>query len=321
MDATCSPADIRYPNDMSILNEARRNTESMIDYLYLQFPKYVIMDKPRIYREIAHNNFIAYTKKRKPGHKVRRAAIRKQLNYLRRNIRHVENMMMCTESDKIPYRMIDRFEVIKEVYYQQNHMYRKNERRVPNRIVSISQPHVRPIVRGKAGKPVEFGAKISLSLCDGFSFIDHLSWNSYNESKDLIPQIEKYKERYGYYPASVHADKIYQTRENRKFCKDHGIRMTGKPLGRPLKETEENKDKLKENRRQRYQDDVDRIAVEGRFGVSKRKYGLGLIKSKLKETSETDIYLSIFVMNLDKLCTEELTEIQDRYKIKRNRAA
>jgi len=94
-------------------------------------------------------------------------------------------------------------------------MYINGVKRVDNRIVSISQPHIRPIVRGKAGKAVEFGAKISLSLVDGFSFIDNLSWDSFNESKDLIPQIEKYKKRLGYYPASVHADKIYQTRENR----------------------------------------------------------------------------------------------------------
>ena len=94
-------------------------------------------------------------------------------------------------------------------------------------------------------------------------------------------QIKKYKERYGYYPVSVHADKIYQNRENRNFCKDNNIRITGKPLGRPPKKTEENKEKLLLEKKQRYQDDVDRIVVEGRFGVAKRKYGLGLIKSKL----------------------------------------
>lgn len=87
---------------------------------------------------------------------------------------------------------------------------------------------------------------------DGFSFIDHLSWDSFNESKDLIPQIKKYKEIFGYTLSSVHADKIYQTLENRKFCKDNDIRITGKPLGRPAKKTEKNKEKLEEERQQRY---------------------------------------------------------------------
>lgn len=330
VDATCTPADIRYPNDMSILNEARINTEIFIDFLYESFRSEFEV-KARDYRKVAHGDFIAYTKKRKPRSNIRRKAIRKQLNYLKRNIAYIEEMLVVISKLDFTYydviisakilKLAERHDIVKKVFSQQLHMYKNRVKRVDDRIVSISQPHVRPIVRGKAGKPVEFGAKISLSLIDGFSFIDHLSWDSFNESKDLIPQIEKYKKRFGYYPASVHADKIYQTRKNRSFCENNGIRITGKPLGRPAKKTEENKEKLEEKRRQRYQDDVDRIAIEGRFGVGKRKYGLGLIKSKLKETSETDINISVLVLNLEKICSEEIVAIKEKYKIRRNRAA
>ena len=200
-------------------------------------------------------------------------------------------------------------------------MYTNSVHKIDNRIVSLSQPHFRPIVRGKAGKSTEFGAKISLSLSGGFCFIDRLSWDNYNESKDLSLQIEKYKERFGCYPESVHADKIYQSRENREYCKERNIRITGKPLGRPPKQTDENKERLAAEKKQRYKDDIDRIAVEGRFGVAKRRYGLGLIKSKLRETSETDINLSIMVLNLDKIGTEELADIRGRYRIMLKNAA
>jgi hypothetical protein len=330
VDATCAPADIRYPNDMSILNEARENTERFIDFLYKNF-RSEFEAKPRDYRKVAHDDFIAYTKKRKPRSNVRRKAIRKQLNYLKRNIGYIEAMLAIidkvdfTHYDLLVFAKIlkfsERHETIKKVYDQQLYMHKNKVKRVDERIVSISQPHVRPIVRGKAGKNVEFGAKISLSLVDGFCFIDHLSWESFNESKDLISQIEKYKERFGYYPESVHADKIYQTRENRTFCKEHGIRITGKPLGRPAKRTEENKEKLEEERLQRYQDDIDRIVVEGRFGVAKRKYGMALIKSKLKETSETDINVTVLVLNLDKICSEEMAEIKGKYRIETGKAS
>ena len=325
VDATCTPADIRYPTDMSLLNESRMNAEIFLDYLYYQF-KDNFENKPRDYREVAHKDFISYTKKRKPRGKVRRKALRKQLNYLKRNINFIDNILLRISNedrrlDKKLFKLVQRHKINKEVYTQQKYMYTEKVNRVKDRIVSISQPHIRPIVRGKAGKNVEFGAKISLSLTNGFSFIDHLSWDSFNEAKDLIPQIKKYKERNGYYPASVHADKIYQNRENRKFCKDHEIRITGKPLGRPKKETEKNKDQLDQEKKQRYQDDVDRIAIEGRFGVGKRKYGLGLIKSKLKETSETDINVSILVLNLDKICAQELAEIKNKYRINREIAA
>ena len=304
---------------MSLLNEARENTERIIDYLF-PLDKDAKGDKPRDYRQVAHTDFIAYTKKRRPGHKVRRKALRKQLNYLRRNIKHIERMFNRIDSD-VPFRLISRFKVIKNLYRQQRQMYERNERKVEKRIVSVTQPYIRPIVRGKAGTPVEFGAKVSISLSDGFSFIDHLSWENFNEAGDLIDQIEQYKVRYGYYPESVHADKIYQNRGNRKYCKDRNIRITGKPLGRPPKDTEKNKEKLKAASKQRYQDDVDRIAVEGCIGVAKRKYGLGLIKSKLQSTSESEIFLSIFVMNLDKMCTKELRGIEERFKIRRKRAS
>ena len=319
VDATCTPADIRYPNDMSLLNESRENAERIIDFLHGLNPR--SDGKPRDYRVNAHRDFIEYTKKRRPTVRFRRKSIRKQLNYLKRDMRYIGDYLSVIDKRQIPYRFLKRLEVIRELYEQQTKMYQRNERRVDHRIVSVSQPHVRPIVRGKAGTPVEFGAKISLSLSEGFCYIDHLSWENFNEAKDLKFQIEHYRTRNGYYPESVHADKIYQNRENRKYCKERGIRMSGKPLGRPVKITEKNKEKLKEEKKQRYQDDVDRIAIEGRFGVGKRKYGLGLIKSKLRETSESDIYISIMVMNLDKMGNEEMSEIKNRFKVAREKAS
>ena len=79
-------------------------------------------------------------------------------------------------------------------------------------------------MRGKAGKAVEFGAKISASNVNGFVFLDKLSWDSYNESGDLKERIEEYKKETGCYPESVHVDKIYRTRANRVYCEERGIR-------------------------------------------------------------------------------------------------
>jgi len=165
---------------------------------------------------------------------------------------------------------------------------------VDDRIVSISQPHVRPIVRGKAGRPTEFGAKLSISVVGGFSFVDRLSWDSYNEGGDLIGQIETYRRRFGYYPESVHVDKIYRTRANRKFCKEHRIRMSGPPLGRkPLNVSAADK-------KQAATDEAIRNHVEGKFGQAKRRFGLGRIMAKLASTSAAQISLSFLVMNLER---------------------
>jgi len=109
--------------------------------------------------------------------------------------------------------------VVAEVYRQQQWMYDNKTQTIQDRIVSLSQPHIRPIVRGKAGTPVEFGAKLSVSLRDGYVFLDRIDWNNFNESGDLKAQVQAFTEYTGVYPESVHVDRVYRTRENRVMAK------------------------------------------------------------------------------------------------------
>jgi hypothetical protein len=294
VDATCAPADIRYPTDISLVNEARVKSEAIIDVLFA--PLRGTRKKPRTYRRKARKLYVSYSKKRKHSSAQRRKALRKQLGFLRRNLKTIERLsseVSLSVLDRQSYKMLL---VIHEVYRQQKWMYDHKSRRIDDRIVSISQPHVRPIVRGKASAATEFGAKLSVSLVNGFVYLDTLCWDAYNESVDLKAQVESYRRRFGFYPASVHCDRIYRTRDNRAYCKEHGIRMSGPALGRPPKETEKNKDRKLQQR----QDELDRIPIEGKFGQGKRRFGLGRIMAKLSQTSETVIALIFIVMNLEK---------------------
>ena len=96
-------------------------------------------------------------------------------------------------------------------------MLRTHTLQCENRIVSIFQPHVRPIVRGKARNKTEFGAKIGVCIVQGYIFIDYLSWEAYNEKEDLMIHLRRYKERFGKVPEKVEADKIYLNRKNRRI--------------------------------------------------------------------------------------------------------
>ena len=99
-------------------------------------------------------------------------------------------------------------------------MYWTNTRRCDDRIVSIAQPYVRPIKRGKVNKSVEFGAKLSVSMNNGrIACVDEHHWHVRLESKDLPGQVERYRQRYGCYPEKVIADPLYGTRANRRFLK------------------------------------------------------------------------------------------------------
>lgn len=300
-DATCTPADIAFPTDLSLLNEAREKSEAIIDAMHEPFIG--IRKKPRTYRQKARKAYLAVAKQKKPGKKKIRKAIGQQLRYLKRNLGHLDRMAedgLLLYLDKRLYRLLL---VIQEVYRQQAWMYQQRQHSIADRIVSLSQPHVRPIVRGKAKSPTEFGAKISISLVDGFSFVEKISWDAYNESGDLIEQIQQYHQRFGCYPESVHVDKIYRTQENRRLCKKHGIRLSGPPLGRPTNDA----DVLKEQQKLQRQDELDRNAVEGKFGQGKRRFSLGRIMTKLARTSEVSILITFIVMNLEKILTGVLS--------------
>ena len=292
LDATCAPGDISYPTDLKLLNQAREQTEKIIDILYEPL-KEQISPKPRTYRQVARKDYLLVAKQRRPFNKVKRKGIRKQLQYLKRNLSHIDNLLELGASlarlKKSQYKMLL---VVAEVYRQQLWLYQNNKQSIENRIVSLTQPHLRPIVRGKAGKSVEFGAKLSVSCFEGYVFLDQIRWDNFNESKDFKAQIEDYYRITGYYPESVHVDKIYRTRENRAFCKERGIRMSGPPLGRPPAQVNP------EKKKQAQDDEKFRSTIEGKFGVSKRRYGLNRVMAKLASTSQTAIAITFFVMNL-----------------------
>ena len=288
LDATCAPQNISYPQDINLLNEARENLEALIDKICYEYNFYHL----RTYRRNARKDYLNLAKCKKRTKKKIRKAIKKQLQYVRRDIKHVE-LLLAQEGVVIKDRDLDRFKVILELYEQQQYMYDNNVHTVKDRIVSISQPYIRPIVRGKAKAPVEFGAKLDMSLDEnGFARLERLSFDAYNEADVLISAIEKYHARTGRYPERILVDQIYRNRSNRAFCREKGIRISGPALGRP-------KETSAEERKQAYADNTDRIEVERGFSLAKRCYGMGLIKTKLDLTTRSSIMLSIITMNLN----------------------
>ena len=297
LDATCVPDDIPYPVDLRLLDEARGITEKVIDELFKQLQS-KIDRKPRCNRDKARNLFLAISKKKKPNRQEIRDAKRFQLNEISRNLRAIDGMIHCgAVLSALGSQLYRKLLVASEVHRQQQEMYDADSRRIDDRIVNLSKPHVRPIVRGKAGKKTEFGAKISISDDNGFVDVDRISWDNYNEANDLIERAEQYKEDRGYYPARICADSIYMTSANKKFCAANGIRLSGRPRKKQVEaevQTAEQQELFKSDLRKR-------SVIEGRIGTSKRKYGLDRIMTKLVETSRTVITMAFFVMNTEKI--------------------
>jgi len=289
LDATCAPANMAYPTDINLLNEAREKLEGIIDTLHRNSEEKI---KPRTYRQEARKRYLRFVKQRKPRKNTIRKARGQQLRYVRRNLNHIEKQLEKVSTEALSTRQKVWLETIKELYAQQEEMHRTRTFSIENRIVSISQPWVRPIVRGKAKCDTEFGAKVTISMVDGFAFVDKLSWDAYNEESLLIPAVTAYYENYGVYPETVLADKLFRNRKNLAFCKKHGIRLSGPRLGRQTAQTK------KLQYRQERKDASARNAVEGKFGEGKTKYGLDRIMARLQRASETVISMVFLCMNI-----------------------
>jgi hypothetical protein len=286
-DATACPQDIAYPTDLALLNKSREITEAIIDELHKAKS---LGKKPRTYRKVARKRFLKVAQNKNPSRKVIRKGIKFQLQYLKRNFSTIEKQLDTFTIFPLSHRMQQKYWIIQTLYVQQLSMFEAGSHQVGHRIVSIDQPHVRPIVRGKARAKTEFGAKIHLSLVDGFSFLDTISWDAFNEGSHLTDYVENYKKRFGFYPAKVLADQIYCTRENRKWLKDKNIQLAAKPLGRPSAKAVAYHVRPGE-----------RNPIEGKFGQAKNAYGMNRIRARLKNTSQSWIASIILVLNLVKL--------------------
>lgn len=155
----------------------------MIDELCAMHPEEV--SKPRTYRQRARKDFLALCMKKKLSKKALRKGLGKQLRYLRRNLEHIARLSGSVLLTVLSARWHRDLLVIGELCRQQLEMWQSGKKSISDRIVSISQPHVRPIVRGKAAAKTEFGMKLSISVVDGISMPERMSWNAYNEGCDL----------------------------------------------------------------------------------------------------------------------------------------
>lgn len=287
IDATVFPENIKYPNDVGLLNDVR-------EWLVNNIKKFgsVVGKTYRTRPRVARKEYLNYSKKKKKTKKTINNAKKKMLQHVRRNLKQFNEIVEIVKAreQRIKQNIIDKIEVAKKIHSQQREMYKKKVNRIADRIVSFHRPYVRPIKRGKSGKPTEFGAKGALSYVDGFLFLDHLEHAAFPEDKWTEKHINAYKEKFGKIPPYISADQKYGSRDNRKLLDKEEIRVSLKPLGR----------KPKENRADRWikakQKEQNRI--EGSFGHGKQHFGMDRVKYQGKDGSEMWTRCCLLAMNL-----------------------
>ena len=276
---------------MNLLNQVREKLEKTVD----EICKSTGEKKPRMYRRRARRDFLRLSKSKKRSAKAIRSAVKKQLQYIRRDVGYI--VQFVQSGVKLTEKQKNRMNLVTTLYEQQRLMFECGTHSIPRRIVSLAQPWVRPIVRGKPHANTEFGTKLHISLVDGYARIERLDFEAYNESEDFWSAVYRYRDRYDCWTERVLADKLYRNRQTISFCKEHGIRLSGPALGKPPR-TQELSHQLK---KQEYQDSCDRNEVEGVFRTGKTAYGLGRISVCLVQTTRCVIGVALLFMNLMKL--------------------
>ena len=291
LDATIFPSNIKYPTDVGLLNEAREWLVKHIKEISKRIGRWT-----RTYRINARNEYLNFSKKRKKTKKTVREAKKKMMQYVKRNIKQLEDLLMELKKRRIEVKevIVRKIEIVKKIFEQQRDMYRRRSHIIKDRIVSFSQPEVRPMVRRKAGKEVEFGPKGHVSLVDGFLLLDKLSFNSFNEANALKESIEIYREKFGQKPKIVIADGIYGNRENRHYLTEEEIPAPLKPLGRKSMTEEYKKRKRWIRKKQRL-----RNRIEGIIGHAKEHYGLDRIRYTIEDGAEMWVRMGLLAMNLN----------------------
>ena len=307
MDATCADAEVRYPVDVDLIHDGCK----AIDKYAARICTALGISRIKTSYKDARRWYLELVKRKKKGGKFMRETIACMLSSLQKDLRRITELFvehkMCRELLLPHERCI--LSAVFDMYHQQRTMHETGVHSIPSRIVSIFQPHIRPIVRGKAKAKVEFGAKIGVAVCEGYTFIDHHSWEAYNESADLRLHIQRYKERFGCLPAVILADKIYMNKENRRYLKEQEIKTYCKPLGRPPKQ----RDPLILAKMAKAVG--ERNEVECSFGTGKRIYRANKIRAKRPDTARCWTGMCYFVKNVMKFLRELCLCIYKKMKL------
>ena len=300
-DASCYESLMRFPTDVKLLWECTEKAYTMMCDISSRLGEHRLRTK---YNDIEKAN-LAYRRQRKHTHKQTRKMTRRLLALLDKILGEIRRQMRIhPDEGLLDDKQLDILETVTRVYRQQTNHFKSGDPResIPNRIVSISKPYVRPIVRGKETKTVEFGAKCNNILIDGISFIEKLSFNAFNEGTRLRHCISLAQKLTGVPVKKIGGDQGYSGNANRTFCKDHKIETSFTQKGRAGTNEVKNATKRELAR-------VRATVMEGSFGTQKEHYGLRKIAARIKSTEIILIFFGIHTANVVNLARRKSVQL------------
>lgn len=292
-DATCYESYIKYPTDVKLLWDSCQWVYQQIKRLC----KVMQIPRPRSKFKDQHKKQTAYQKQRKKTKKQERKRIKALLYLLSKILGQLEELLLVYQNRvdaDLPAKFFVRKHVIEKLYDQQTVHYHHPQDPIPDRIVSLFKPYLRPIVRGKENKRVEFGLKANIRQVDGINFIEHMSFDAFNEAPHLKTVIYQHQRDFGSCK-QLGADQIFATNGNRKFCTQRSIATCFVPKGRIGKD-EDQREVLR-----KIIANLRATVLEGSFGNEKNHYNLQRIKARTPSTEKWWCFIGMMTANAVKI--------------------
>ena len=303
-DATCYESRITYPTDIKLLWQCCTQTYNIMQQLRRKNK----LRKSRCGYHKQRKVFLHYQKSRKKTKKQEKKLRKRLLKFLLRLLGLLGELQQ-KHSIRVPLKKECRLQTIVKVYEQQHQKAYGNQTQIKDRIVSLSKPYIRPIVRGKETKPVEFGAKVNKVLIDGISFIEHFSFDAFHEGNRLEQGIHLQRKLFG--KCTHHsADGIYATNANRRYCTSEHITTNFIPKG---KQKPQHVHQAATMRTALNQERATRL--EGSFGNEKNHYLLQKVNARNEHTEKCWIFFGILTSNAS-IISQRITAQQTAGKIR-----
>ena len=287
-DATCYESGIRYPTDIKLLWECCEKV-----YTIMQRERRMLrLRKSRCKFGKKKRLFLSYQKLRKKSRRKEKK-LRKQLLKFLHRLMELYNGLSHHYGIVLSKRKDHGLKTIAKVYEQQHlKAYGGRDEKIKDRIVSLYKPYVRPIVRGKEVKPVEFGAKVNKLQVDGISFIEHLNFNNFNETTRFRDGIYLQRKLFG---KCTHqsADAIYATNKNRTYASSQNIQTNFVPKGKQKQEHIEQAAQMRTLLNKQRS-----TVLEGSFGNEKNHYLLQKSRARTQNTDVCWIFFGMMTANI-----------------------
>ena len=287
-DATVYESHLRYPTDVKLLWECCEYLQGQLQRVSGQFG----LKNSLVYYSKKQQEYLLYARRRKKPYRLTKKMRRKLLRLTEKLLTKLQSKLdqyVTQQNTSSGVTVFEKLRTIKRIIVQQTYLLNHPGSKLSDRILSLHKPYVRAIVRGKETKAVEFGAKVHMMQVDGINYIEHLSYEAFNESTRLKISVIKHKQLFG---RCRHwsADAIYATNKNRKYLTSQKIVSNFVPKGYHKTDVSEKTMKALLNKERS-------TRLEGSFGVEKNYYGLAKVKARKQATEKLCIYLGVMTAN------------------------